>query len=127
MKNKNFIAFVCLIAIITIALIFDELLYEKINRNRFIKHIGNLVWLFCVYYVGKISWMVYKVQWVKQLWSFTYIAFFLFLLFLGLIDFFIGGFIENVKEAIGYTRFFFTSPVPFTILWLLAYKIKTGT
>lgn len=124
MKNKYIVLSISLIAIIIVALIFDELLYEKIARNRFVKHIGNLVWLLSVYFIGFTGWRISKLEWIKQLWNFIYLGFLVVLSLLGIVDFIIGGFVENIKEAIGYTRFFFTSPVPFAILWLFADKIK---
>jgi len=121
-RNRTIRFLFCLICIIIVSLIFDELLYEKKLPLRIVKHIGNLIWLASVLLIGIWAFKILdKKNWVVQIWRYSYCGVGCILIVLGAVDALVGGFNENIKDAIGYTRFFFTSPVPFAILWMLIF------
>ena len=125
-KRENLILVICLIVIIIVSLFFEDFLYERKQQARLIKLFGNFCWYLIVFIVGFLGWYKHKIRWAKKIWQLSYVLFLAILLLLGAIDYLIGGFGSNLKEGIGYVRFFFTGPMPFIILWFFVYLFSKG-
>lgn len=125
-KRENLILVICLIVIIIVSLFFEDLLYERTQKSRFIKLLGNFCWYLIVFSVGFLGWYKHQIRWAKKIWLLSYVLFLIVLLILAAIDNLIGGFGSNLKEGIGYARFFFTGPMPFIILWFFVFLFSKG-
>jgi hypothetical protein len=123
MKKNNYGLIFSFLLILILCWIGFRFLYENDYINhvpRISRHAYNFSWLALTGLIGYWGWHNYKVTWVKPLWLFSYSGVIILMITLGIIDLVIGTVSANFKDIIGYTRFFFTSPMPFMILWFFA-------
>jgi len=81
--------------------------------------------------ITSISFLGYRglsdYSWAKNTWGLIYTTAILFLVCLGLIDFYTGGLTPNLKSLTISLYNFFCSPVPFGAFFLLIYYSETKT
>jgi len=130
-QNKRELIVLLLIAII--CWFGYRFLYEndyKKNLPRMIGHFINFSWFLIIMALGYIGLMKNANKWKKKIWILIHIIALLFLM--------AGGLIEKAANKVvtlewidlfGLTRSFFTSPMPFLIIWLLPsiFKLNGNT
>lgn len=89
------------------------------NIHKFWRYTLAQSLLFIVAGLGFLAWKRRKIIWPKNIWIISYAAIIIIMLVTGLIDLFVAPLSNEIKDTIRTLRFFFASPVPFSILWLL--------
>jgi|GEM_PF-2264943 len=97
----------------------DATAKQFLDGRRLLKHILNFSWLLIIYLIGYYGWYSYKYIWVKKTWTVIYGFVVIIMIVLGMVDLLIGSFKLDMKDAIGLCRFFFESPMPFSLLWFV--------
>ncbi|MBS1671482.1 MAG: hypothetical protein JST94_08530 [Bacteroidetes bacterium] len=125
-QNKR--ELVVLLLIIVVCWLFSRFLYEnniKQTLPRLGWHFINFSWFLIIMVLGYIGLMKNVNTWKKKFWVLVHIIVLLFLI--------TGGLIEKMSNKVitiewidlfGLTRSFFTSPMPFLIIWLLPSILK---
>lgn len=108
-----------------IALIFliDGQLFSEGYRVRVLptafRQAAHLILLGLVTFIGCKGWANQPAQWVKKFWLLSYLAVIALLLVIGVIQYLFQPFSTDFLDVIGGIRLFFTSPMPYLVLFLL--------
>jgi ribose/xylose/arabinose/galactoside ABC-type transport system permease subunit len=98
-------------------------LYENNFKTTLPRIIGlsiNFLWFISVFFCGYIGFMKDTLQWKKKCWTIIHTIVLLFLISGVIVEKATNTvFINQWRDLFGYTRSFFTSPLPFLILWVL--------
>lgn len=88
------------------------------------KHAINLSLLIAVGIIGYWGIRFQYMPWLRQMWLLIYLLVLCFILFFGLIDLISKFTNRNFRDFVGYTRAFFTSPLPYAIALFLGQMLK---
>ncbi len=98
-------------------------LYEnnfKKTLPRLLGHAINFIWFLIMAILGYIGFLKDNKKWKKNIWLYAHLCVLVFLMGGGIIEKLQGKvFAEQFRDLFGYTRGFFTTPLPFLILWVL--------
>ncbi len=99
---------------------YESLYFFRIPTTT--KHIINFSLLLLVFVTGLFGFSKLRVRWVVGIWVPVYAIIILLMAVIGLLDLKYRFRISNFREMVHNLRLFFSSPVPYGILLLLAEK-----
>ncbi len=96
------------------------------NVTPAIKHLINFTELFLVAVTGYYGWTNYKTAWVKFIWAILYAIVIVIITVAGLFDVFFHVKTLVIREFVHHLRFFFISPIPYSLLFFLSANLTTA-
>ena len=113
------ILMIAIICFFGYSFIYESHTKEFVEKYQLFKHSINFIWLGMVFLIGYWGLSKRQPKWGRIFWVIIYLALMSFLFVLGFVDFFVYKFNDNVRDSISFFRFFFQSPLPFFIIWVL--------
>ena len=92
-----------------------------------IKHLINFILLVSVFGVGLFGFSRQQHKWVIPVWLICYPVVIILMAVVGVLDLYYKINVASLRDMIYHLRMFFSSPVPFGILFLLSTKLKSKT
>ena len=119
-RKRTGIALVLIILVYGIILQSDEGFHYLRKASYIIKHIVNYSFLFLIAFIGYWGWSNYNKVWVKKVWILLYSMAIIIITIAGLIDLYSKITNISVRNFLGDFRFFFSTPLPYAILFFLS-------
>lgn len=89
------------------------------------RQIGHLGILAVITPVGYMGWKAYGVSWIQKLWFAAYVAALVIIMVVGLIQWKTNIFGIEFLDQISRLRLFFTSPLPYGMLYIINKVVKS--
>ncbi len=89
------------------------------SYNRISRHGLYLVWMVCVFAIGKYSFKKSGIKWAGVIWKWLYVAIISYTVISELLGFMIPTFGFFIHSAMAHTAFIFCSPIPFFALMMI--------
>jgi len=128
MKTKNRIIF-WLVFIIVSTLCWIDYQYFTEGHAHLItplqRQIGHIVVLSVIAPVGYIGWGYYGVKWIQKLWLVSHVATIGIIGAIGLVQWKTGVFGTTFLDQVSSLRLFFTSPLPYFMLYIIHKAVYT--
>jgi hypothetical protein len=119
-QNKFWLALV----LITIVCFVDYQMFTEgyaVRRlSPMVRQAGHFVVLLTVIPIGWWAWKQHTMQWLKQLWLYSYGIALAFIVLIGLLKSQTNILTEDFLDWVTTVRYFFTSPLPHLLLYMLS-------
>ncbi len=119
-QNKFWLALV----LITIVCFVDYQMFTEgyaVRRlSPMVRQAGHFVVLLAVIPIGWWAWKQHTMQWLKQLWLYSYGIALAFIVLIGLLKSQTNILTEDFLDWVTTVRYFFTSPLPHLLLYMLS-------
>lgn len=83
------------------------------------RQLGHIVLLAIITPIGYLGWKAYGISWIQKLWLISYISAIIIITSAGLIQWKTGVFGIELLDQISRLRLFFTSPLPYGMLYVI--------
>lgn len=125
-QNKR--ELIVLIIIIIICWLFHRFLYENGSRKMLPRLLGHFIiflWFLILIILGYMGFLKNRDAWKKKFWVSIHLIVLLLLIYRGIIEKIEGNFFSlQWRDLFSVAFIFFTSPMPFLIIWLLPSILK---